>query len=95
MSGHTNGTPFNGEKSKEMIEFELSEASPMRASQYGTGQFSNNASAKYQGSASAARHAQQQPNHQPGSSSVNLEKAYEDLEKEIQEIKQKLHQSIS
>lgn len=32
---------------------------------------------------------------QPGSSSVNLEKAYEELEREIQQIKQKLHQSIS
>jgi hypothetical protein len=38
----SNGTPFNGEKSKEMIEFDLSEASPIRKSQqsYGTGQFS-------------------------------------------------------
>lgn len=42
QSGVTNGTPFNGEKSKEMIEFDLSEASPIRNSQksYGTGQFS-------------------------------------------------------
>ena len=41
-----NETPFNGEKSKEMIEFELSEASPVRKSQYsyGTGQFSVGAS---------------------------------------------------
>jgi hypothetical protein len=31
----------------------------------------------------------------PGSSSVNLEKAYEELEKEIMEIKQKLQNSIS
>ena len=31
----------------------------------------------------------------PGSSSVNLEKAYEDLEKEIMEIKAKLQNSIS
>jgi len=44
----SNGTtPFNGEKSKEMIEFDLSEASPIRKSQhsYGTrGEFSNGAS---------------------------------------------------
>lgn len=48
MSNYTynNETPFNGEKSKEMIEFELSEASPVRKSQYsyGTGQFSVGAS---------------------------------------------------
>jgi len=31
----------------------------------------------------------------PGSSSVNLEKAYEELEREIMEIKQKLQNSIS
>ena len=30
----------------------------------------------------------------PGSSSVNLEKAYEELEREIYDIKKKLHQSI-
>lgn len=29
---YNNETPFNGEKSKEMIEFELSEASPVRKS---------------------------------------------------------------
>jgi len=86
-------SPFNGERSKEMIEFDLSEASPQRQSQksYGTGQFSNAVSAgRNQNSASANR--QQLP---PGSSSVNLEKAYEELEREIQEIKAKLHQSIS
>lgn len=48
QSNYTNNneTPFNGEKSKEMIEFELSEASPVRKSQYsyGTGQFSVGAS---------------------------------------------------
>ena len=92
----TNGTPFNGEKSKEMIEFELSEASPIRKSHgsYGTGHYS----VGYQGSASAARvapHHQATTSNPAGSSSVNLEKAYEELEKEIQEIKAKLHQSIS
>jgi hypothetical protein len=87
-----------------MIEFELSEASPIRKS-YGTGQFSMGASAAHnQGSAmsqAAARQSQYSgTNHksgtnQVGSSSVNLEKAYEELEKEIAEIKQKLHQSIN
>ena len=72
-----------------MIEFELSEASPIRKSahhSYGTGQFSMGASGgpanRNQASASAARHPQYSQNP-AGSSSVNLEKAYEELEKEI------------
>ena len=82
---------FNGERSKEMIEFDLSEASPQRKSQYsyGTGKFSQ-ASGKYgeMPGNSALRHSNK--NQMGASSSVNLEKAYEDLEKEIMEIKSKL-----
>jgi hypothetical protein len=103
-----NETPFNGEKSKEMIEFELSEASPVRKSQYsyGTGQFSVGASGghkpgQYPNGSGLSQSRKKQPTQpsaqqQPaGSSSVNLEKAYEELEREIQEIKQKLHHSIN
>ena len=76
-----------------MIEFDLSEASPMRQSQksYGTGQFSAT-NGRHQGSAEYQRAGGH--NGMPGSSSVNLEKAYEELEREIYDIKKKLHQSI-
>lgn len=95
-NNHNSGTPFNGEKSKEMIEFELSEASPVRKSQYsyGTGQFSigqnMQGSAVSQSRHQSATHHQSNQNHgnqyqqQNPSSSINLEKAYEELEKEIQ-----------
>ena len=89
-----------------MIEFDLSEASPARNSKYsyGTGKFSQ-ASMRYAGSAnhSALRTKSQEkrareatgPGNLGASSSVNLEKAYEELEKEIMEIKSKLQKSIT
>ena len=76
-----------------MIEFDLSEASPMRNSQksYGAAQYSAT-NGRHQ--ASNDYHRGMDRNGMPGSSSVNLEKAYEELEREIYDIKKKLHQSI-
>jgi hypothetical protein len=55
---------------KERLDFELSKASPNKASR-----MRQSSGMKQSGVG------------MPGSSSVNLEKAYEDLEKEIMEIK--------
>ena len=87
---------FNGQQSKEMIEFDLSEASPIRKSQhsYGTGKFSQ-ASGKYGEIPGNSALRNSNKRHLAASSSVNLEKAYEELEKEIMEIKSKLQHSIN
>ena len=87
---------FNGEQSKERIEFDLSEASPIRKSQYsyGTGKFSQ-ASGKYGEIPNNSALRNSSKHQMAASSSVNLEKAYEDLEKEIMEIKSKLQHSIN
>ena len=81
-----------------MIEFDLSEASPAAARKsqysYGTGKFSQ-ASMKYGGSTNHSALRSHKKNNLAGSSSINLEKAYEDLEREILEIKSKLQKSIT